>query len=50
MRPLAPVWLLGLYIITTPAKVEQVNGVLCKALSSFVNDRAGNWDELNPLV
>ena len=29
----------------TAAKVE-----LCKVLSSFVNDRADNWDELIPLV
>ena len=32
------------------AKVEQVNGVLCEALSAFVNNRADNWDELIPLV
>ena len=31
------------------AKVERVNGVLRKALSAFVNDRADNWDELIPL-
>ena len=34
----------------TTTKVEQVNGVLREALSTFVNYRADNWDELIPLV